>query len=175
MKQNAALPGNLTDFFDRLDCPNLVISVHHTNQDSIPANSAVDFLRIDQTVLIDREISNPEAEPFFKVTACIQDSRMFDTRGKDVLPFMSISQGGADYGLIIALAAAAGKNNFIRQGADKSCYLLPSAFYSSFSKLSVAVAGGRIAEMLPQVGKHRISDSRVDWGCRVIVKIDRFH
>src|SRR3972149_763685 len=96
---------------------------------------------------------------------------MLDTRGDDVLPFLHVGKGGPDYGVVVALAAAAGEDDLSGFSSDEGSNLFPGVVDRLPGTLTVDIVRRRVAEMRFQVRKHRLRHYVVDRGGSVEVKV----
>jgi hypothetical protein len=71
-------------FFDRLDGANFIVGVHDADDDRARSDRPAQVIGIDAPESIYRQVSCPGAEAF-KKSAWLNDRRVFDPGGDDVI------------------------------------------------------------------------------------------
>ena len=90
VEQNTMLMCNLTDFFDWLDCSDLIICKHNRDQDCSWADSCFQIIQFYFSVFIYVQISNLKST-FFQIFSCMKDRMMLDLCCDNMISFISIS------------------------------------------------------------------------------------
>jgi len=83
MQQDSASPNGPSDLGNRLKGANLVVGVHHRNQDGAGFERPADIIRIDPPIPVYPQVRELDAESFQEATG-INDGRVFDLCGDDV-------------------------------------------------------------------------------------------
>src|SRR5690348_3847855 len=82
---------------------------------------------------------------------------------------------GSKNGVIVGFSAAAGKDDFLRLGADQSSDLFAGGFDCCASALAGGVDGRGVGELGGEIGKHGVENLGVDGGRGVVIEIDAVH
>src|SRR4030095_6294564 len=104
MEENALFMGNTGNVRNRLNRADLVVSVHHGNQNGLWSNRTLHIVRIHATVSIHRQVRHRGAKPFKKPTR-IDDSRMFNLRRDDVSATSLFGKENALQRMIVGFAS----------------------------------------------------------------------
>ncbi len=111
MKDDPFFTGDGPYFGQRLDRPNLVIGVHNTDEDRLAGGGPANCLRIDAAGAVNRQICHRKALSLQPVER-LQNRRMFDRGGNQVLPTVRVGKSNPYKGLVIGLGTAAGEDDF---------------------------------------------------------------
>ena len=82
---------------------------------------------------------------------------------------------GSKNSVIVGFSAAAGKDDFLRPGADQCSDLFAGGFDGGASVLAGGVDGRGVSELGGEIGKHGVENLRVDGGRGVVIEIDAVH
>jgi len=93
MEEDSVLPRNPADVRNGLYGPDLVVGVHHGNQDRVRRDRAPHIIGVDAAERIDRHIGDLRPEPFQK-SAWADDGRVLDLGGDDVRVLDSCGEKG---------------------------------------------------------------------------------
>ena len=113
MKNDPFFPGYFADLRQRLDRPHFVVCVHDTDQDRLCGYSPANRFRIDEAGAVNRQVADRKSKPLQPIER-VEDRRMFDGSGYDVLAASAIGECGADEGMVVGLCAAAGEDDLFR-------------------------------------------------------------
>src|SRR5208337_1683179 len=95
MQYDPFFTGDCPDFGQRLDRPHFVIGVHDTDEDGLAGDGPAHCMWIDAAGAVNRQTSDCEALPLQPVER-VQNRRMFDCGGNDVLPAVPVGKSGSD-------------------------------------------------------------------------------
>jgi hypothetical protein len=90
----------------------LVVGVHDGNDHCVRPQRATQVFRIDKPLRVDRQVGRFEAL-LSELLNGVEDSVMLDGRGDQVPSAPQRTEGGAPDRQVVALAAAAGKNDVV--------------------------------------------------------------
>ena len=173
VEQDALLAADFPDLGDRLDHADFVIGVHDGDQDRLVGDRFAQHVEIDQPVALHRQISDPIAV-LLELLAGIEHRFVLGGRGDDVIAFFGIHLRHALDGEVVGFGGAAGENDFLRGGADQIRNLLARFVHRLLGHpAELVIAAGGVAEILGEIGQHRVEDPRVHRRRRVIVEINR--
>ncbi len=105
------------DFGDRLQRAGLVVRVHHADQYRLGPQRAANVVRVNHAVGTGPDIGNRDARAL-QFAAGIQNSRMLDGGGDDVLLGRAVGEHGAQNGEVVRLRPAAGKHQLLGLAAE---------------------------------------------------------
>ena len=128
------LPCNRTQFRDRLDRADLVVGVHDGDQDRLVRDRLFEFRRVDEAVLVDREIGDGEAF-LLQVLAGMEDRMVLDLRSDDMVALLPVRKGHSLDRPVVGLASPGGEIDLIRSA--------PSAFATCARAVSIAFFDAR--------------------------------
>src|ERR1700722_9916064 len=172
-EENAVFLGNFADFGDRVDHANFIVGVHDGDQDGSRADGGFQFIQVDSTVLLDRQIGNFKAF-FFQALAGVQDRFVLDGLGNDVIALFAEHLRDALDHQVVGFGRAAGKDDFFGRGTDQRSNLLTRGFDRFFASPAEAViAACGIAKFLSEIRQHRFHNARVNRRGGVIIHINR--
>src|SRR5262245_34654969 len=112
VEQGPALAGNAGALRDRLDGSDLVIGMHDAHEDRARRDRLAEIVGIKAACAVNGQIRHTCAEAFEK-TARLNNCRMLDPRGDDVIALVAKREECALKRKIICFAAAAGENDLI--------------------------------------------------------------
>ena len=174
MKTDPLFLRDPADLGDGLDRPDLVVRMHDGDEDGPVRDRLHHVRRIDQAVLIHGEISHPE--PFLlQETAGLQNSVMFDRGGDDVVALLPVRPSHPLDREVIALRAAARKDDLRRFCTQKRGDLRPRLFHGRPGLLPEAMETGGIPVNLAEIGHHRLDHPLIRRRRRCIIHIDWIH
>jgi hypothetical protein len=127
MQRNAVLARDDPDFRDRLDRADLVVRVHHADQDRLRRDGPADGIRVHAPGEVHRQLRNPGTETF-EVPARTDNRRMLDLRRDDVTALLLSGEEHALEREIVGFASAAGEHDLVRRGAEERRNLTASCF-----------------------------------------------
>ena len=135
--------------------------------------AAFRLVETDAAVLLHRQIGDPAAF-LLEMLAGIDHGLVLGDCRDDVVALLAIHAGDALDRQVVRFGRAAREDDFLRVGADQIGDLL-AGFFDRFLRLPPErmVAAGGIAEVLGEVGHHRLEHARIDRRGRVIVHVDR--
>src|SRR2546429_1161154 len=174
VEQDLVLAGNAGAVLDRLDGSNLVVGMHDADKDRARCDRLADIVGINAACAINGQIRHACAEAFEK-TARLDDGRMLDTGGDDVIAVITKREECALEGKIIRLAAAARKNDLIVVTAKRCRHLAARCLKRSFCRCGRPMPAGWIAVVTRKKRADCGHDRRIDGRARVVIEIDGLH
>ena len=145
-----------------------VIHLHDGNQNRIITDGRFQLLHIDAAFRIHTYICNFKAH-FLQTSAGLQYRRMLHLRGHNpAAPALSGHRGSEDRHTV-RFRSAGGKINGSRFSSHGFHYLFPGFFYRFFRRDAQAVKRGRVSEILPHIGQHRIRHLIMLSGGRAVI------
>src|ERR1043166_6019510 len=100
---------------------------------------------------------------------------MFDAARNDVPAFLAQRTRDAEDRIVVGLGAAAGKDDFTFLRAKKVCDTHTRVVDGGAGFAAEDVHATRVAEVLPQVGQHRVQDLRIQRRGCVVVCVNASH
>ena len=116
---------------DRLDGPDFIVGMHNADEDCARRDRLAKVARVNAARAVDRQVRYPRAQPFEK-PARLDDRRVLDSGGDDVIALVAQGEKYAFEGQVIGLTAAARKNDFIIVTTKQCCYLAAGGLDRSF-------------------------------------------
>ena len=176
VEENAVLAADFADFGDGLEHADFVVGVHDGDENRLIGDRFPQHVEIDQAVALHRQIGDPIAV-LFELLAGIENGFVLGGGGDDVVAFFGIHLGHALDGEVVRFGGAAGEDDFARRGADQIGNLLARFIHRLLGHpAELVIAAGGIAEVLREIGQHRLEDAGVHLRGRVIVEINgRLH
>ncbi len=173
VEQHALLFRDRANRRERLDDADLVVGGHDRDEDGLGGDGVSQLVEVDEAVLLHRQIGDPVAvllEPLARV-----DHRLvLGDRGDDVIALLPVHLGDALDREVVGLGRAAREHDLLGVGADEIRDLLARLVDGLLGRPSERmVPAGGVAEMLGEVGQHRVHDTRIHGRRRVIVEINR--
>ena len=92
MKKDAVFLCNLTQFTDRLQSTDLIVCIHHRNQDRIRTDCIFQYSRLHKALPVYRKVCQIKTAVFQEMT-CMKDGMMFYGRGDDMTSFSAERPG----------------------------------------------------------------------------------
>ena len=117
---------------ERLHHADFVVRGHDRNQDRLVVHGALQFVEIDETIFLHRQVSNAVAV-LLKALAGIEHGLVLGDRGDDVVALLAVHLGDAFDGEVVALGSAGGEDDFFRGGADQLGDALASCLHAFFA------------------------------------------
>src|SRR5579864_2943729 len=108
MAEDATFTRKASNLGDGLQCPNLIIGMHHRNKDGARRYGAPDVFGIDPAEAIDRKVGHRRSEPL-KKTARVENRWVFDLSGDDVAAAPALGEENTLQGVVIGFTSAAGE------------------------------------------------------------------
>ena len=172
VEQHAALMAQRADFADRLQHANLVVGGHDRDQDRLVIHGALQVVEIDPAILLHRQIGDAEAV-LLQPLAGVEHRLVLGGLGDDVIALFAVHLGDALDGKVVALGGAGGEDDLLRRRADQLRNLLARLLHRLLGHPSkLVIAAGRVAEVLGEVGQHRLHHARIDARGGVVVHVD---
>src|SRR5208282_3514810 len=129
----------LADFANRMNRADLVVRVHDRDQHGLVGNRPADRIRIDHSVLVDRQIGDRRLALALQRSAAIEHSLVLGHAGDDVVALFLVELDDALDRQVVGLGRAAGENDFLRLGVDNRRDLIARLVDSFFGFPSKAV------------------------------------
>ena len=183
---NLVLFGDAADFFQRVNGAELVVGVHHGDENGFRADRALEGLPIDKPFAADRQVCEGHTV-LFRRLARIQNGFVFNGGGDCMWSGMG---GGrthsqdwlchkraedAEDGVIVGFGAAAGEDDFLRLSADECSHLFAGGFDGGAGALAGRVDRGGVGEVGGEIGEHGVEDLGVDGRRGVVIEVDVVH
>ena len=176
MEKNARFPADSPDFRNGLNCPDLIIGIHHRYNRGVRGNGFLYLLGSDVPLAVYRKISNPAALPL-QMLAGVQNGMMLKIGGDNVIFSFGFQRFYCTFQCpVVRFCAAPGKINLGGLRIQRRCHLA-ACFLNGFPGIPAnGIDTGRIAVMLLQKREHRPQYMIADLGCSRIVRINKpFH
>ena len=174
MEEDATRAAERADRGDWLDGADLVVGRHDGDEEGVGPQGLLDLLGPNAALCIDIEVRHLDA--LRQCLAGMQHGMMLDLRRDDVAAAMAQSRlrERAD-DPVVALAAAAREEEFIRLSIEERGELAPRLAYGLARRAAGGVEARGIAELLAEVRQHLLDDARIDGRRRRVIEIDRLH
>ena len=165
------LPDGGRDFRDGIDGADLVVGVHHRYHGGAVGDGVVHPVRLDHTVVIDREIGDLPAT-VFELLAGVEDGMVLGGGGDDVPTrfFQGICR--AANGRVVGLGPAAGENHLAVTAVEDASDALTGRVQGVTGFLPDGVDAGSVAVQPSEIGQHRLQDALVHGRGAGVVKVD---
>ena len=171
VEQNSMFLCDFSDFFDRLNCTNLIVCEHDRNQNSVRADCRTELLQVYQSLLIHIKVRH--FKPFFlQILCCMKNCVVFDLCSDDMSAFVLITFCSCFQRPVIRLRAAVGKVNLVGLCAQRFRDRLASLCNRSLRLCRKFINGRRVAVILRKIREHRLHDLRAHPGGGCVVKIN---
>jgi hypothetical protein len=131
VKQDAALARDARALCDRFDGADLVVGVHDGDEDRARRDGAAQIGGIDAAGAVDRQVGHLRAQAF-EEAARLDDGRMLDRGGDDVVALVVQREEHALQRQIVGLAAAAGENDLVVLAPKQRRHLAARIFERGF-------------------------------------------
>ena len=154
MKQDAVLVGDAGAILDRLDGADLVVGVHDADEDRARRDRPAQIVGVDPARAVNGQIGHPRAQAFEK-PARLDDRRMLDPRGDDVIALVAKGEEHALEGKVVGLAATARENDLVVLAAEQRRHLAARRLEGSLCRSRRPMPARRIAVMI--LKKRRIA------------------
>src|SRR6266403_3078990 len=172
-ENNAVFLGDLADFRHRIDDANLIVGIHDGDKNCFRRNGFTHVFRIDAAIALNRQIGDFVAVLFEALTG-VEHSFMLDGLGDYVIALFAVHFRDALNHQVVGFGGAAGKNDFLGRGADQRSDLgarVLHRFFAGPAERVITACG--VAEFLREIGQHRVANTRIHRGGRVIVHVNR--
>ena len=171
VKDDAMLTCNRCNFPHRLDSADLVVGMHHGDEDGLRRYGSFKFLEADGAMMIDRQPGDLKAFLFQK-SANLCHSRMLDAAGDDVVSLMTVLMDSAFDGQVVGFAPTAGEDDLVGFTAQQGSYLHAGLLHCQLCRCSIRMAAGWIPEGVLKEWQHGFQHLGVNWRGSVIVEVD---
>lgn len=174
MEESFVVFANLPDFLQWLSDSNLVVNVDDTAKKRIWSHCFLQLFQVYKACRkLNREVSNLEAH-ILKSSARVKNAFVVYLSGNNVLFFVTIKLSHSFQRNVVALSGSTGENYFFALGTDHVCDVSSCLLTSNLSVPTILVRFGvGIAEVIGQIRKHSIKDSRVHRSCGLVVEVKR--
>src|SRR5712671_1697342 len=176
VEDDALRAADLADLGDRLDHADLVVDHHHRDEDGIGAQRRLEFLQVEQPVLLRVEIGR--FEPLaLELAHGIEHRLVLGLHRDDVLALALVEIRRALDGEVVALGGAGSPDDLLWVGVEERRDVRARLLHRLLRLPAERVrAARRVAELLGQEGDHLLRHARVHRRGRGIVEVDRkFH
>ena len=174
VERNPGVAGQPRDPGNGLNRAQLVVGVHDGDQHGFRAQCLAHVLDGNDSVRTAGEPGDSDA-PAFKAAAGVEDGRMLDGTGDDVLGRLAGPVYGAENRQIVRFRAAAREDDLGGLGVQQRRYLPPGALDTRARSLSEGVNARRVAIALLEVGQHGPQHLGGHRRRRVVVEVVAFH
>ena len=174
VEDDARLVGGRRQLANRLDGADLVVGEHDGGQDGVRADGRLEVLNAHESVLVHGKIGHLEALALQRL-AGVKHRVVLDGARDDVAPLGGVGPGEALEGPVVRFGAAAREEDFARRRADEAGQALAGGSHGVGGLLAQGVNGGRIAEMLGEVGGHGLHHFGANGRRGRMVKVDLPH
>ena len=169
--QNPVLVGDLRDCRDRLDRADLVVGVHHADEDRLGRDRAPDVIWVDEAVPVDRHGGDPRTEPLDEATG-FDDGRVFHRRRDQVWRRRRRAEHRPLDDVVVGFAAAAGQQHLVGITLQQERNLTARCLDRVTGGLAGPVPARRVPEVTVEEGPHDGRHLRRDRRAGVEVEID---
>ena len=173
VKQDAFFTAQCTNGRNVLNHTNLVIDIHHTDQDGVGSDGSFERIQIKQAVFLHVQVAYFKAFAL-KLAHRVKYGFVFGFYGDKVLALVFVKMCCAFDGEVVRLSCAAGPDDFTWVCTNQGCHMAACIFNGFFSlpTPSMAAAGG-VAKMLAQPWNHGIDYALINWRGSTVIKINR--
>ena len=175
MEADSGFGGDATDFLDRLNGAELVVRVHHADQNRLRPQRAANFLRINNSLRVagrrhgnDGDVNSLPGEFF----ATVQNRVMLDGGGDDVFARLARGRDRAEEREIVRLRPAASEYNFAGFRADQRGDRFAGGINGGAGALPCGMDRACVAEVFREERQHGVEDRGVHGRGGVVIKID---
>jgi len=173
VQHDAARAAQLADRGDVLDHADLVVDEHHRDEQRVGADRGGQHIEVEQPVRLDVEIAHLEALAL-EFAHRVEHGLVFGAHGDQVLAARCVELRGALDRQVVRLRRAGGEDDLARIGPDQCRHVLAGDLHGLLGRPTVGMAARRrIAELLVQVGHHRVDDAWIDRSGGRVVQVDR--
>ena len=170
VKVDVRFSSNFPDLLYWLEDAGFIVGHHNGDEPGIRTQRPADIVGINLSTAVHRNISDFTSH-LFQVLAGIQHGVMFDGRRNNVVA----GAGESEDSQVVAFGATAGKHDLGRTTSYKRRQRLAGSLNGCTRVLSMMVDGGRVAEVLTEVGTHGVEDLGEDGRGGVIVEVNPAH
>src|SRR6266851_4779956 len=176
VKDDAFGPADLADLGDRLDHADLVVHHHHRHEDGIGAEGRLEFVQIEQAVLLRIEVGRHEALAL-ELAHRVEHRLVLGLHRDDVLALALVEIRRALDGEVVAFGRARSPDDLlgigVQQRGDVLARLLDRFLRFPAERMRAA---RRIAELLGEKRDHLLRHARIDRRGRRVIEVNReFH
>src|SRR6267378_1614304 len=172
-EDDAVFLGNLADFRHGIDDANLVVGIHDGDENCFRRDGFTHVFRVDAAIALYRQVGDFVAV-LFEALAGVEYSFVLNGLGDDMVALFAVHFRDALDHQVVGLGRTAGKDDFLGRGADQRSDLgarVLHRFFAGPAERVIAACG--VAELLREIGQHRVDNTRVHRGGRVIVHVNR--
>ena len=174
VKGHARSLGNPADLSNGLQRAQLVVGVHHADQDRLGPQCRADTVRGNEAVTPWGHIGDCHAFRF-KLLARIEHRWVFNLRGDHVACRLRGGSHCSEDRQIVGLGASAGEDHVSRMAAQLRGDLPAGGLDAQPGLLSECVQAGSIAVDLPEVGDHGLQHPGIDGRGGIVVEVAAPH
>src|SRR6185437_94443 len=171
VKINVGFESDAANFRDGLDGAELIIRVHHGDENGFGANRAANVFGIDNAVARNRKPSDFNS-PLFEGFDGVEDGVVLDGRADNVL-FVAGHRGDeAENGEIVRFGATAGEYSFGWLSADERSHRLTRGLDGAAGVLASGVNRAGVAIAFGEERQHRVENFAVNGSGGVVIQVD---
>ena len=142
---DAVLVGDLSDLLDGLDGADLVVGHHDADQRGIGTDGSFHVLGTDVALGGGLDIGHFKAHAL-QCSHAVHDSMVLKSAGDEVLFVLAcLGEGGALYGPVVSLGAAAGEEDLGRGGVDGLCHLCAALVHELLGLIAHTIMAAGVA------------------------------
>src|SRR5579872_1235682 len=171
---DARRASDLRNLGHRLDRAQLIIRVHHRDKNRVRAQRAADVVRIDHAISANGNIGSLHALAF-QLSARIQNSRVLNGGGDNVLAWKRMMPDGAENGKIVGLCAAAGEHDLGELATGERSGLAAGLLELLLRHLAIMMDTGGVSVNFEKHWAHGVENLVRHRGCRVVIEVKALH
>jgi hypothetical protein len=162
VEDDAALLGQRADGRDVLDGPDLVVGEHDRDQDGLVGHRSADLVHVDEAVRLHGHVRHLEARAL-QALADVDARPLLDHGGDDVRALLAVHLGHALEGQVDRLRPPGREHQLLGvAGPDEPGQPGAGGVDRGLGLPSERViTAGRMAELLGEVGQHRLHHARI--------------
>jgi hypothetical protein len=135
VEEDASLARDLADLADGLDRAHLVVRVHHGDEQGLGRDGPADVLGGDAPESVHGDARHPRSKAF-EEPARLDDGRVLDRRGDEVVPAVAEREEDAFEGVVVRLAPAAGEDDLRGIAVEEARHLAAGALDGLLGRLA---------------------------------------
>ena len=161
MKNHAAFAANRADGRNVLNHTNLIVHVHHADDDGVWSNGGLQRFQVKQAIGLHVQVGHFKALAL-ELAAGVEHGFVLSLDRDQVFAFGLVKMRRALDGEVVGLGCAAGPDNFSRIRTDEGGDIVTGFFDCGLGLPTPCMAARcRVAEMLAQPGNHGVYHPRV--------------
>jgi hypothetical protein len=173
VEQDPPFARERSDLGERLDDSDLVVRVHDRHEERPGVERRAKRTEVDEPPGVDGK--SGDAEPLFlQGTARIEHRLVLRATHHDVIPALPVGAGDTEQRQVVRLGGTRREDDLARRRADQCGNAAARPIHPFLRPPPVCVgAAGGVAELLGEVGGHRLHDAPVARRGGLVIEIDR--